>query len=97
MANLSKLADLVSTLLSSEISNVKIDSIDIEPDFDEDGGRVLLVRVVFEGDRKKLDAKKTSGLVRRLRPKMIEAGETDFPVLSFVAKSELEKLHSASP
>lgn len=59
----------------------------VRPDFDEYGGEILVIKAVFNMDR--LGAQRTSGLIRHLRPKLAEVGTEAFPVISFIAKSEL--------
>ena len=47
--------------------------------------------IVFDGVQKALDPRWTSGLIgliRRIRPKLIEAGVEESPSPSFVEKSE---------
>lgn len=96
MAERHDLKQLIAKLLTEQFRDVKIESIDVQPDVDEDGEALLIVRVVFDGKHKQLDARKSSSLVRRLRPIIYNAGERAFPVFSFIAKSELGKLKSDS-
>jgi hypothetical protein len=84
--------DIIRTLLESRFDDVEIVSVNVRPDLDTDGDPVLFITIVFDGKKKQLDPRKTSGLVRRLLPKMKEAGEEGFPVFSFIAKSELGKI-----
>ena len=55
---------------------------------DSDGSTYLRILVVFEGDWKKLDPGWTGSLIRRIRPKLIEAGIEEFPGPGFVGKTE---------
>ena len=68
------------------------DPIIVEPKIDHDGDKYLSITIVFDGDQKRLDAEWTLGLIRRIRPKLIELGIDDFLFLSksFVEKSEWE-------
>lgn len=88
--------DVVKSVLKSRFRNINILSIDITPDVDEDGDQVLIVRVVFDAEEKRLDISETSGLVRRILPKMKAVGETRFPIFSFIAKSEMRKINPDS-
>ena len=45
-----------------------------------DGEPYLRIMIVFDGDQKALDPRWKSGLIRRIRPKLIEAGVEEFPV-----------------
>ena len=84
--------EIVESVLMSRFHDIDISSIEITPDVDEDGDPVLIVTVVFSAEEKRLDATETSGLVRRILPKMEEIGETRFPIFSFIAKSEMGKI-----
>ena len=68
------------------------DPIVVEPAIDEfgdgTGETYLRIVVVFNGDQNRLDPGWTSGLIRRIRPKLIEADIKEFPSPSFVEKSE---------
>lgn len=57
-------------------------------DYGEDVFPYIHVYVVFDGDQAKLDPDWTLTLTRRIRPSLIEAGVEEFPVKSFVSKSE---------
>lgn len=92
MTDTDTIRDIVRSILSERFENIDIVSINIDRDVDEDGAPILLVKVVFDGKKKQLDAKKASGLVRRILPKLAEADERGFPVLSFIEKSDLGKL-----
>ena len=68
------------------------DPIVIEPPVDVgDGDDKLYLRilVIFDGNQKNLDPSWTGGgLIRRMRPKLIEAGIEEFPGPRFIGKSE---------
>lgn len=88
--------NVVKSVLKSRFHDMDITSIEINPDVDEDGEQVLIVRVIFSAKEKRLDAKEASGLVRRILPKMEEIGEKRFPIFSFIAKSEMGKVNPDS-
>jgi hypothetical protein len=52
---------------------------------------VLRIDVIFEGAPKDLNAKKLSGAVRHLRPKLDKIHESAFPLLSFISKADRDK------
>ena len=89
MVRMDKVEQILRSVLEQEFENVEILSINITPDLDEFGEKILIVKVVFDGDRRALDARKTSGLARHILPKIGAIGEDAFPVFSFIAKSEL--------
>ena len=60
---------------------------------DASGETYLRIIIVFDGDQKRLDSSWTSGFIRRIRPKLIEAGIEAFPSPSWVEKSEWWRLY----
>ena len=66
---------------------------------DGDGETYLQIVIVFDGDQALLDPGWTSGLIRRIRPRLIEAGVEEFPSPSFITRAEWprmeRKLHLA--
>lgn len=92
MATKQELEGIVRHVLRQQLGGAKIDSFSITPSVDEDGVAVLVVKVVFDEERGPPDPRATSSLLRFLRPQLMEAGEDAFPVVSFIAKSELGKL-----
>ena len=91
MSDLNELEGLVKTILSKKLSGVEIVDVTIRPDVDDDGDDVLIVKVVFESRKHRLNSAETTGLVRRILPEIRERGVSGFPILSFIAKSELGK------
>ena len=92
-----KVAQIVrETLMERFGDDLVFDPIKVIPSVDEygdgDGKPYLRIMVVFDGDRERLDPRWTSGLIRRIRPKLIEAGVQQFPSPSFVKKSEWPRL-----
>ena len=81
-----KVKDVIEETLRERCGNV-FELIAVRPDFNEYGDEILVIKAIFNADR--LGAKRTSGLIRHLRPKLAEVGTEAFPVISFIAKSEL--------
>ncbi len=90
VADREKLRKVIESVLRERFDNVEIETVSIESDFDEDGDAILRVKVIFDGEKKQLDARIASGVLRHMRPKMAEIGEEAFPVISYIAKSEIE-------
>ena len=88
--DLEEVRRVVLDTLSHDFENVRIMDVDVADDVDEDGDAVLRINVVFLGQPKDLDARKLSGAVRSLRPKLGEIEEFAFPLLSFISQKELE-------
>lgn len=91
MTEHNKLKDLIKKSIRERFENVTIDNIYIQEDLDEDGDDILVVKIVFSGTRKQLDARKSSGFLRDIRPKIMEIGENAFPVISFISNSDFGK------
>ena len=84
--DLPKVKDVIEQTLIERCGNV-FELIAVRPDFDQYGDEILVIKAIFNEDR--LGAQRTSGLIRHLRPKLAEVGTEAFPVISFIAKSEL--------
>ena len=50
--------------------------------------RSTRIVIVFDGDQEALDARWTSTLIRRIRPKLFDAGVEEFPSFSFASMAE---------
>ena len=92
-----RVAEIVkATLVEHFADKFVFDPIEVIPAVDEfgdgDGQPYLRIMIVFDGDQKALDPRWTSSLIRRIRPKLIEAGVEEFPSPSFVEKSEWPRL-----
>lgn len=67
------------------------DPIAVVEDIDEfidDEQEYIEIFIIFDGDQERLDSGWTSGLIRRIRPKLIEAGVPQVPIPTFIEKSE---------
>ena len=84
--DLPKVKDIVEQTLIERCGDV-FELIAVRPDFDQYGDEILVIKAIFNEDR--LGAQRTSGLIRHLRPKLAKVGTEAFPVISFIAKSEL--------
>ncbi len=92
-----KVAEIVRKTLEERFADEFVfDPIRVIPTVDEygdgDGQTYLRIMIVFDGDQEGLDPHWTSGLIRRIRPKLIEAGVGEFPSPSFITKSEWPRL-----
>lgn len=96
MAENAELKAIVEAVLRERFDDVTIESMELERDIDQDGDEILRVNVIFDGKKKRLDSRKTSGLLRHLRPKIAEIGEYAFPVVSFISKSDYGKQKTAA-
>ena len=84
--DLPKVKDVIEQTLRERCGDV-FELIAVRPDFDQYGDEILVIKAIFNEDR--LGVQRTSGLIRHLRSKLAEVGTEAFPVISFIAKSEL--------
>ena len=66
-------------------------------EFDEDVPVYIDIKIIFDGDQEDLDPHWTSGLIRRIRPKLLEIGVEEFPVPSFIEKNEWDQWRRRNP
>jgi len=86
--------NIVEDIVRNRLPDVTIESVNVRRIEVSDDEITLHIVVVFDNDGKTLDPRKTSGMVRHVRPKLYEAGESDFPLFSFVRKSEAKGMAS---
>lgn len=91
-----KLASKVERTIRDRFSDVTIESVRIVEDVDSDGDPILVITVVYEAKGGKLDPHKTAGLVRHLRPQLIESNQRSFPILRFMSRADAARLKSAA-
>ena len=94
--NFDSIKKAVTDTLSGQFKKVRILDVRIHEDVDFDMGEVLRIHVIFEGTPKDLDARKLSGAIRHLRPKLEEINEFAFPLLSFISKADADRNRRAS-
>ena len=91
-----KVAEIVRKTLAERFRDIAFGPIRVIPALDEfgdgDGEEYLRIVIVFDGDQDTLDARWTSTLIRRIRPKLLDEGVKQFPSFSFVGKSEWPQL-----
>ena len=87
MMDAQRLRKLLYELLSSELSATRIVRVALREEIDHEG--FLRVDVIYDSANSKVDARKLTGLVRKIRPTLLSEGETGFPIFSFIADSEL--------
>ena len=97
----SKVAGIVRKMLTERFTSIAFGPIRVIPAVDEfgdgDGEEYLRILVVFDGDQKALDARWTSTLIRRIRPKLFDVGVEEFPSFSFISKSEWPRIERSLP
>lgn len=82
---------VIDAVLRERHGEVKFVKISVNSDVDEDGDEFLWVKAVYDGQPKNIDTEKATSMVRHLRPKLEEVDVEAFPVISYIAKSDLKK------
>ena len=88
---LEKARRVIEKLLREQYEGVVFDKISIRPEIDGDGDEFLWVKVVYDGRPEDARALTVVGLIRELRPKLEEADIEAFPVISYIARSDLTR------
>ncbi len=88
--------EIVKTSVAARVPEAHIVTVDITEDVDFEDDPILEIRVVYETENQRLDAKKLSGLIRELRLELFDLGEDRFPILGFVSAQEYQGPNSAA-
>jgi len=91
VSDVAEVKAVLRSVLEDRLENANISDIIVRRDLDHDGDEIFDVMVVIDSKRLNLDPNRTTGVVRHLRPKLAEIGETAFPILTYVLKSSLKK------
>ena len=85
--------EIVKTALDKRFHGDKLEfnPIVVTPEIGADGDDILVVKVVFDGDHKRLDPCWTGSMILEIYPQLDEANVTAYPVISFVEKSEWDE------
>lgn len=83
-----RLNALVGELVRSRFGEGQIERVFAEVEQDDDGDQFLSVTVVFNPQAGALDAERTLGLARHLRPRLEAERVAGFPVFRFLSKQE---------
>ncbi|MFN3459659.1 MAG: hypothetical protein ACK4ZN_01480 [Oceanibaculum sp.] len=81
----------LNELANSAFDEIKVVAINVRPSVGADGDRIFEVSLVYAGKAQRLNPEKTLGLTRKLLQRLAKAGETGFPIISFIAQSDLGK------
>lgn len=82
---------VIDEVIRSRYDEVAFVKITVTPHIDGDGEEFLWVKAVYEGKPANIDTRKSVTMVRHIRPKLAEVAVDAFPVISYIAKSDLKK------
>src|SRR6266540_348644 len=87
MRDYAKIAKIVRATLAKDF---KLKVLDVKvSQGEETDDDTMHIDVIFEGTPEDVDARKLSGAVRHVRPKLNAIGEKAFPVFSFISKGDI--------
>ena len=66
-------------------------------EFDDDAPAYINIKIIFDGDQNALDPYWNSGLIMRLRTELLKIGVTEFPIPSFIEKTEWDQWRRRNP
>ena len=89
-AMLERARKVIDEGIRAHCNGVPFVEITVTPEIDQDGDEFLWVRAVYEGEPASVDTRKTVTMVRYMRPKLDEVEVDAFPVISYIAQSDLE-------
>ena len=94
IGDLKVVEDVIRDVICERFSKEAVSQVVIRPDRDSDGDQVFRILIVLEVQKGKngLDAKKMVGLVRHIRARLDDLHAEEFPIVSFVSKSESGKM-----
>ncbi len=86
------LQSLVDGALREQFPGAAVSQVIVDPDLDSDGASILRITVVLEDVSRLRSSHALVGFVRHLRARLAEADHDEFPLVSFVDRSEAKKL-----
>ena len=99
MSEIEQIVEQIVKEIARESIGSEIKSVHVISDLDHYGDDIFRVKIVFEPRTKEglLDSGKTTGLVRRILPKLSEKGVEGFPILSFISASDYKDYRKDHP
>ena len=99
MSEVDRIVEKIIEEVARETIGDEIRSVHAVSDLDHYGDEIFRVKIVFEPSTKEglLDPGKTTGLVRRILPKLDKEGAKGFPILSFISTSDYKDYRKAHP
>jgi hypothetical protein len=88
MRDYTKIAKIVRATLAKDFK-LKVLDVRVSEGEETTDDTMLHIDVIFDGTPKDVDARKLSGAVRHIRPKLNAIGEKAFPVFSFISKGDI--------
>ncbi|HEY6430806.1 MAG TPA: hypothetical protein VIZ17_02395 [Acetobacteraceae bacterium] len=90
------LEGIVEQLLKERFPGAEVDRVAVDPDTDADGDPVLRITVVLSTAPAILQKERLVSFTRHLKSRLHEVEVGEFPILSFVSRTEANKLKLAT-
>lgn len=91
-----KLENTIRAVLEDVFGAALIGEVHVVRTYNEDDEEILLVYVAFNGTEEQFDATLASGVVRHMRPRLLEELTEDaFPVISYLSDSDMKMVKNA--
>ncbi len=91
MASNDKIREIVRDVLTERLPKIRILSVNVHDAHTDDSGGILEVSVVFEAPRDDFNPELIPDCLDVIVERLEESDDTRFPILSFIAKSDLGK------
>lgn len=92
LASFDKIRDIVRNVLTERFPKIRVVSINVRDAYSDDGEADLLeVSIVFEAKKDDFKPEQVPDCLTAIVERLEESDETRFPILSFIAKSDLGK------
>ena len=82
---------VIDEAIRTRYGDVPFVKITVTSDTDQDGEEFLWVKAIYDGEPENIDTRKSVTMVRHIRPKLAAAAIDAFPVISYIARSDLKK------
>jgi hypothetical protein len=93
MVDAGRVRDIVESAVKRRFPKIYVVRINVREDTDEDGDKILEIKVVFDAAESDFDPKELRSLPREIIPKLSAlATKPGFPILSFISKSDFGKM-----
>ena len=91
-----ELENIIEAVLKEVFGAAQIGDVLVVRTLDADGDDILRVYVTFNGTEEQFNAKTASGVVRHMRPRLVDELEVDaFPIISYLSNADMKTVKNA--
>ena len=96
MIEIGEVQRIILAVVTDRFPGGKVESVKVRRDTDYEGEPILLIEVIIDQTGGALDSKRATGLARHVRSRLAAVGEPSFPLFSFISKTDVGKLKTAT-